>query len=486
MSAPHPRVDFPLKEFFVGLFRDKVYTVGGTVRDALLYGSAQPAREIDLLVVDHTYEEVEGRLAPHGKTNTVGRSFAVVKFSRDGHHFDVSVPRRDRRLSAETHGHRNFAVDSGPHVPIADDLGRRDFTCNSVALRLLDGEVIDPHGGIDAIRDRRLAMTGPESFADDPLRVLRAARFASVHGLAVDPAIYGVAKGVRLDELSVERIAEELFRLLLESPRPGRGIAEYLRLGVLEKLFPELYALSLTIQDAEFHPERDEQGHHTVLAHTRIALDVAQALAGKRSLDEERHLALLLAVLLHDCGKPATTRWEFKNGRMTVTSPLHDARGADLAVALLQRLRVETRRHFPLQQVVGRLVRNHHRLFELWRRRDEINFRAVARLVRDMEGEERLLLLLDVADRRTREPHPLPVPATDEIEEWFLARQQEYRVSQETIRPLMQGRDLLALGAPPGPEMGRLLKQLYELQLDGEFRTRAEGLERARHLLGVP
>jgi putative nucleotidyltransferase with HDIG domain len=486
MTAAAPQIEFPLKSFFIDLFGERVYTVGGPVRDALLYGRVDPAKEIDLLVVEKSYEEVESALSPHGKTNTVGKSFAVVKFSRADAHFDISVPRRDRRLSATEHGHRNFAVDSGPHVPLADDLSRRDFTCNSIALRLCDNQLVDPFHGREAIASRRLIMTGPESFADDPLRVLRAARFASRHDFVVDPEIYRVAKPVRLDELSVERVADELVRLLLESPRPSRGLDEYLRLGVLEKLFPELYALSLTIQDAHFHPESDEQGHHTVLAHTLIAVDLAQKLAQQRALDEERRLALLLAALLHDCGKPATTRWEFKKERMTVTSALHDSQGARIAAGLLERLRVETLRHFPLRRVILLLVANHHRIYELWRHRSEINFKAVARLVKEMEGEEQLLLLLDVADRLSREPRPLEIEGEDEIETWFRARQQEYRISCESIRPLVLGRDLIPLGVAPGPEMGRLLKQLYEQQLDGEFHNRAEGVELARRLVSNP
>ncbi len=148
---------------------------------------------------------------------------------------------------------------------------------------------MDPHLGLQAIAEKRIAMTSPASFSDDPLRVLRAARFASVHGFAVDKAIYAKAKKVPLDELSAERVADELCRLLLESPRPALGLQEYLRLTVLAKLFPELAALALTIQDAHFHPEKDEQGHHSVWAHTLITVDIVQEAgrpvrAGRRAL----------------------------------------------------------------------------------------------------------------------------------------------------------------------------------------------------------
>jgi len=477
------QIAFPQKDFFVSIFGDEVYVVGGTVRDRLLYKKAA-GPDIDLLVTGHTYDEITGKLAGHGKTDTVGKSFAVVKFTRVGKTFDIAVPRRDQKRSSGAHGHRNFLVQSGPRVTLEEDLGRRDFTCNSVAVRLRDGRVVDPHLGLQAIADRRIAMTSPASFSDDPLRVLRAARFASVHGFSVDKAIYAKARKVPLNELSAERVADELFRLLLESPLPSLGLQEYFRLTVLEKLFPELSALALTIQDAEFHPEKDEQGHHSVLAHTLIALDIAKKLAGQQRLDEERSLALLLAALLHDCGKAATTAWEFKRGRMTVTSAFHDSRGVKLAGDILDRLRVDTRQGFPLRKVVLKLVQQHHRIFELYRNREAITFKAIARAVKDMDGEDRLLLLLDFADRRSREADPLAFRKLDEIALWFGRKKEEYRISRDSIRPLILGRDLIALGVPPGRQMGAYLKVLYDLQLDGAFHTREQGLALFRKTQG--
>lgn len=470
-------VTIPQHDFLVDVFGERVHLVGGTVRDYILYGGAGVGRDIDLLVTGADYDEVAAGLTAHGKTNTVGKSFAVVKFTREGQTFDIAVPRKERRRDDRSFGHRNFEIEFGPHIPLEEDLHRRDFTCNSIAMRLSDRRLFDPHGGLQAIAERRLSMTAPESFGDDPLRVLRAARFASVHEFTPDEEIYRRAREVPLHELSAERVADELTRLLLESPRPGRGLDEYWKLTVLEKSFPELYALTLTIQDAIFHPERDEQGHHTVWAHTTVTVDAARRLVDLFGLDPERALTLLLAALLHDAGKAQTTRWEYKRGRMTITSALHDSCGVATAAGLLERLRLETRGGFPLQRTVLRLVQYHHRLFELYRNRAEISFKTVARLVNDMAGEDLLLVLLDFADRVSREPLPRVEAELDEISRWFLERKREYNISAATIRPLLLGRDLLALGVPPGVAMGRYLKQLYEWQLDGEFHTREEGLE---------
>jgi len=471
------KLQFPMKDFFVATFADRVYVVGGTVRDFVLYGRMNKDQDVDLLVCGGTYEEIAARLEPHGKTDTVGKSFAVLKFTKAGKTFDIAVPRRDQKKDGLAHGHKNFRIEAGPQVTLEEDLGRRDFTCNSIAVRLKDGAVIDPHQGLQAIAEKRIVMTSPASFSDDPLRILRAARFAGVHGFAVDKAIYLKAKKVTLGELSAERVVDELFRLLLESPQPSVGLQEYFRLTVLEKLFPELAALTLTIQDAYFHPEQDEQGHHSVWAHTLITVDIVKKLTARYGLDEERSLTLLLAALLHDCGKAGTTNWEFKRGRMTVTSVFHDSQGCRKVEALLQRLRIETRQNFPVKKTVLRLVQQHHRIYELYRNRDAITFKAIARAVKDMEGEDQLLLLLDFADRRSREAEPLASIKLDEIALWFSRKKEEYRISRDTIQPLIQGRDLIAFGVAPGRQMGVHLKKLYDLQLDGAFRTRAQGLK---------
>jgi tRNA nucleotidyltransferase/poly(A) polymerase len=469
-------LNFPQKEFFIDVFKNKIYLVGGTIRDYLLYNQTGNDRDIDMVVVDHSYEEIEKKLSRYGKTNTVGKSFAVIKFSKRGKTFDISVPRKDSLKDKDSHSHKNFIIDYGPHIKLEEDLKRRDFTCNSVAMRLIDNKIYDPFHGIEAIRERRILMTGPENFFDDPLRILRGARFASVHNFSIDPQIYMNSKNVKLDELSKERICDELFRMLLESERPSVGLKEFLNLTVLEKLFPDLFKLSLTIQDSIFHPEKDEYGHHTVWVHTMIAVDIAKRLSQMFKLSEEETLTLLLAALLHDLGKACTTKWEFKRGRMTITSIFHDSKGIDIGDHLLTDLKIETRRNFPLKKTVLNLIKYHHRIFELYRNREDISFKAISRLVRDLEARDFLLLLLDFADRQSREPNPLDFTELDDISQWILQKKEEFKIDQETIKPIIMGRDLLKLKVPPGRKMGEYLKKLYELQLDGIFKSKKEGL----------
>jgi putative nucleotidyltransferase with HDIG domain len=470
-------ITFPQEDFFIEIFKEKIYLVGGTIRDYLLYGDIGEGRDIDLVVIDHTYEEIEKKLLSFGKTNTVGKSFAVVKFTVDNQTFDISVPRKDVKKDPDSHGHKNFIIEFGPHIKLEEDLKRRDFTCNSIAMRLVDKSIVDLFDGVGAIRDRVIKMTGPETFVDDPLRILRAARFASVHQFDIDESIYMCSRDVELTELSKERITEELFRILLESERPSIGLNEFFKLTVLEKLFPPLYPLTLTIQDAIFHPETDEYGHHTVWAHTMIAIDIAKKVSKQFNLNDEQTLALLLGTLFHDVGKAQTTRWDFKRGRMTITSMFHDSQGVEIAESLLTQFRIETKKHFPLKKTVLNLIKGHHRIFELHRNRKEISFRAISRLVKDLENQDLLLLLLDFADRQSREPNPLEFNGVDEITLWFQEKKKEYNINKDTIKPIIQGRDLKKLGVKPGVQMGIFLKKLYERQLDGQFDTIAKGLK---------
>ncbi len=469
--------DFPLKKLFIKIFKDEVYIVGGVVRDFILYKKLDSEKDIDLMVINHNYDEIEKKLRKYGKTNTVGKSFAVVKFTKDNFTYDISIPRKDIKKDKNSFNHKNFIIDAGKHISIEEDLYRRDFTCNSIALRLIDNKYIDPFNGMEAIEKRILKMTNPESFIDDPLRILRGARFSATHDLKIDEEIYLTARKTDLSHLSEERIFEEWFRLLLESRSPSRGMIEYFKLGILKTLFPEIYRLTLTIQDSIFHPETDEQGHHSVWGHSLIALDIANRIAKENKLNKEKRLSLLLATLLHDIGKPEVTEWEYKRSRMTIVSPIHDYKGGLITENLFNRLKIESKNKYPLNHVVINLIKNHHRLYELYRNKDTISFKAIAKLIKDMQGEEDLLLILDFADRNSRKPNHKEIIYPDEPIKWFIDKKNEYNINQNTIKPIVMGRHLIELGIKPDKKMGKYLNYLYELQLEGKIKSLEQGLE---------
>ena len=331
------------------------------------------------------------------------------------------------------------------------------------------------------ISEKVIKLTNPKAFPEDPLRVLRAARFASVLGFSMDPGIYAIAKDIDLSGISVERIKEELFRIMLRSPQPSSGMNELFKLGALKQILPEIYRLTLCIQDSLFHPEKDSFGHHTVWAHTLITIDQAKRLAGQFQLDETKSLSLVLAALFHDVGKPETTEWEFKKGRMVITSNGHDIASAKLAKKILGRLKIYSWNGCNLRKIIPALIKCHHRTSEFWQHREVITKKAFNRLAADVDGEIELLVYLDAADRAGRKKKP--IQSLDGEARWLLEKFEELNVSKDTIQPLIMGRDLIKMGVPPGPQMGKHLRKLYQMQLDNEFETKEDGLIIAEEIL---
>jgi tRNA nucleotidyltransferase/poly(A) polymerase len=472
--------DFADRALFVRLFAGDVYAVGGSVRDLVL---GRPSAEVDLLVARQPLESIVRKLEKHGRVDLVGRSFGIIKFTVRGTTYDVALPRTDRAggRGGGVRSHKDIVVAADPDLPVEKDLERRDFRTNSMALRLKDGTLIDPFEGRKDTLSRRLRLTNPAAFPDDPLRVVRVARFASVLGFKVDPSIYPAARAVDLSGLSVERVNDEMFKMLLDSPRPSTGLEEMFRLGVLDQWFPELQALALVIQDSVFHPEQDAFGHHTVWAHAKLSVDQAASLARAVGLPSPKRLALLLAALYHDLGKATTTRWEYKRGRMAVTSCGHDIQSERAARRVLARFKVQTWGGANIGRLVPLLIRTHHRAGELWTNREDVTKKAFNRLAAEVQGEIELVVLLDAADRAGRGTRL--VRGLDRQARWLFKQFDALRVNRESIKPLVMGRDLIKLGVPPGPGMGSLLKKLYKAQLDNVFETKAAGLEKARRLV---
>lgn len=458
-----------------------MYAVGGYVRDLLLKSEKTDKDHIDLLITHTSLEDIIKSIRTAGRVDLVGKSFGIIKFLKDGRTFDIALPRTDTPKETQTRKHKDFIVRSDPGIPIEKDLERRDFRCNSIALRLSDGALIDPFEGQKDIERKIIRLTNPQAFPEDPLRILRAARFSSVLNFTVDPEIYTISQNIDLSGLSVERINEETYRMLLESEQPSLGLEELFRLSALRQLIPELYRLSLSIQDALFHPEKDSYGHHTVWQHTKITIDQAKRLAVSFELSEAKQLALLLSALFHDVGKASTASWEFKRGRMVITNYGHDIASERTTREVFDRFKIHNWMGFHLRRTVLSLIKTHHRASELWQNRSSVTKKAFNRLAADVHGEIELAVLLDAADRAGRDEKP--VDRLDEEGLWLLNKFKEMNVSKETIQPLIQGRDLIKMGIKPGPPMGKILKTLYQLQLDNEFETHAAGLEAAKKII---
>ncbi|MDB6168987.1 MAG: Polynucleotide adenylyltransferase region, partial [Verrucomicrobia bacterium] len=301
--------------------------VGGGVRDWLL---GLEAKDWDIEVGGADFETLQGALARFGATDVIGRSFGVIKVrSASGAEYDFSLPRRESKTGA---GHRGFAVAPDPSLSDAEAAARRDFTVNAIAFDPFTEHVIDPHGGQADLRARVLRHTSP-AFTEDPLRVLRAFQLAARFDFSLAPETAALSRSISdsFAELPVERVWAEWDKWAVKAIRPSRGLAVLEETGWL-KHFPEIAALRGTPQEPEWHPEGD------VFVHTQLCLDALVALRDWPSIEVPRRRVLMLAVLAHDFGKPATTQRAERRGQLRWISPGHEAAGGPIAEAFLRRI----------------------------------------------------------------------------------------------------------------------------------------------------
>jgi tRNA nucleotidyltransferase (CCA-adding enzyme) len=439
------------------------YVVGGAVRDALL---GLPVREYDLEVFALPADALRAELSRLGRVNVVGEAFTVFKLSGltglEGS-VDVALPRRDSKVGP---GHRGIAVTGDPTLSLEEAARRRDFTLNALLYDLFADEVVDPHGGRADLAARRLRAVDAATFAEDPLRALRAVQLAARFELAVEAETARLCAAMPLHELPAERVFGEIEKLLLLARRPSLGLGLLSEWGMLRRVAPELVPLADTPQDPAWHPEGD------VWTHTLLAADQAAALLG--DLDRPRALTVMLATLCHDLGKPSTTR--FERGR--IRSPGHEEAGLRPTTALLDRWNVHTLLGYDVRAQVLALVGNHLKPGQLYDDRDKVGDGAIRRLAARCEPV--LLYKVARADCLGRTGEFAPVAM-----DWFLERVRQLDVVSKPPEPLLRGRDVLALGLAPGPEVGRIVRAVYERQLDGAVGTAEEAREEARRLLAA-
>lgn len=439
------------------------YIVGGAVRDALL---GLPVREYDLEVFGLPADELRTVLAGLGRLNVVGEAFTVFKLSGvPGLEppVDVSLPRRDSKVGP---GHRGIAVVGDPGLSVEEASRRRDFTINALLYDPIAGELVDPHGGREDLAARRLRAVDPRTFGEDPLRALRALQLAARFELTVEGGTARLCASMPLGELPAERVFGEIEKLLLQARRPAHGLRLASLWGLLPKLAPELVPLASTPQDPEWHPEGD------VWTHTLLALDQATPLVA--DLDRPRALTVMLATLCHDLGKPSTTR--FERGR--IRSLGHEEAGLAPTESLLDRWNVHTLLGYDVRAQVLALVGNHLKPGQLYDDREHVSDGAIRRLAG--KCEPLLLYKVSRADCLGRTGDFPPVAM-----EWFLERVRQLDVARKPPEPLLRGRDVVAMGVPPGPEVGRIVRAVYERQLDGEVATPEEAREEARRMVGA-
>jgi putative nucleotidyltransferase with HDIG domain len=435
------------------------YLVGGAVRDELL---GLESKDADFLVPGVDHAGLRAALAPHGRVadlevagQLVGaRLFpsdrAIRKLAPSG--IEFAPPRAERSTGP---GRHDFEIVAGADISVEDDMRRRDFTVNAIAKRLATGELVDPLGGAADLERRILRTVSPQSFAEDPLRLVRGLRFVSQ--LELEPAAETLAQmraergRVRL--VSAERIGGglhadglgELSRLLL-GVRPQKALLLARDTGVLVELLPELEpAIGFVQSSKRQHLPLDEH-----------IFAVVQAAA-----DQGASLAVRLAALLHDLGKPHDP------GQ-------HAKRGAELAAQILRRLRYPT----ALRRHVVAIVTWHS--FQL-----ESAEPVDARRFLHRHGDALALDLIAhrLADLAGKRPDPEELERTARFrDELAAARDEPHRLDQLAL----DGSDLIALGATPGPDLGRVLDALLAEVVEApEANDRDHLVTRAKALLGA-
>ena len=421
--------------------------VGGCVRDGLLGGEP---KDFDMECFGISSADLQKALSERFELDLVGVSFGVIKLH--GHDIDVATPRRETKLGL---GHRAFEMECDPSLTIEEASARRDFTINAIYRDPLTDEILDPWDGRGDLGNRILRHVGVH-FREDPLRVLRGMQFVARFGLTAAPETIEVCRGMTPEGLAQERLMGEWSKLLLQGVEISKGLS-FLRDTGWVRYYPELAALIGCKQAPEWHPEGD------VWNHTLCCLDAYARARDEAGRNPEEDLVVGLAVLCHDFGKPACTAYDPAKKR--IRSLGHDEAGVEPTLSFLRRLTNEER----LFKEVPPLVRLHMRPFAMWR--DKASDGAIRRLAANVVRIDRLLRVA-AADDAGRPPFP----SEPEPIKWLAMRARELEVAAAAPKPLVMGRDLIALGMKPGPEFGRILKAAYEAQLDGRFSTKEDGL----------
>jgi poly(A) polymerase len=429
----------------------RLYLVGGPVRDALL---GRECSDLDF-TTDARPDQILAVVAGLGATWTTGIEFGTVGVQVDGERCEITTFRSDSYDPAS----RKPAVEFGD--TIEGDLGRRDFTVNAMAVALpIDAAhpIVDPFGGLEDLVAGllRTPATAEQSFDDDPLRMMRAARFAAQLGFAVDPDVLAAVRSMagRLDIVSAERVRDEITKLVMARD-PRAGLELLVQTGLIEHCLPEVGRLTETVDE--------HRRHKDVYAHTLTVLEQAIALepAGP-------DLVLRLAALLHDIGKPKTKSIE-AGGKVSFHH--HEVVGASMTKSRLTALR------FPKDVIedVSRLVELHLRFHGYsggtW------TDAAVRRYVRDagpLLDRLHWLTRSDCTTRNARKAAALAA-AYDSLE----ARIDELAEQEDLakIRPDLDGNEIMkVLSLPPGRAVGQAYQYLLELRMERGPMSRDEAV----------
>jgi len=446
----------------------KAYLVGGAVRDLLL---DRPTTDFDFVVRKVKPDALKKFLASQGSVSLVGKTFGVYKFLPKGAKeflpYDIALPRTEHSMNF-TGGRRDFSVQSDPDLPMEDDVQRRDFTINAMAIDVFAGTLIDPTGGISDLAEERIRAVGDIGlrFLEDYTRVLRAIRFACELGFEIEPATWRELK-TAMPELAGPTVPRELVAkefVKAFAANPTKAFDFYDMSGGFRALMPEVLMMRGTTQPPEIHTEGD------VFEHTRLALESFDAPQFARAFPGERpSVQAIIATLLHDVGKPPTTK----------NPDRHADEGANIAKSIAERLKLSSYMGAVDANQLHWLVK-HHLVLSHGAAKDmrpstiEYYFFNDPDLGRDL----RMLIWVDGAATLRPGRDRFAMESYDALVERVKKMGAK---GNQLPKPLISGGEMMkALKLKPGPQVGKLLMDVREAQLSGSVKTKAQALTLAR------
>ena len=424
----------------------RTFFVGGIVRDRILNIEN---KDVDIEVHGVSCEKLAEILDSIGQRMQIGASFGI--FGLKGSDVDIAMPRTEK---ATGKGHRDFSIFTDPFIGPEKAARRRDFTMNALMEDVLTGEILDYFGGVDDARAGVIRHVNDESFAEDPLRVLRGAQFAARFGFSLAPETAELCGKMDLSALPKERVFAETEKALLKAARPSIYFRVLKDIGQLGFWFPGLEALSGIEQNPRFHPEGD------VFAHTMMVLDNAALLRDKAV----NPLGLMFAALCHDLGKAETTQ----NIGGSIHAYRHETAGIELSGRFMKRLTNEKE----LRAYVCSMTELHMRPNMM--PGQKAGDKAYMHLFDSSVCPDDLLLLseADYLGCRTEFPaSPDHAEGYEATKQLLLRKLRDYR--QLMSKPYITGADLVREGIKPGPELGKALEYAHKLRLAGVDRETA-------------
>jgi tRNA nucleotidyltransferase/poly(A) polymerase len=473
----------------------EVFLVGGAVRDVVLN---RPTNDYDFVVKHVEAGKLEKYLKGFGDVNYVGKSFGVFKFRPRGHSttntsplpspyqgegahedFDIALPRTEHAWG--TGAYKDVSVQSDPYLPIEEDLERRDFTINALALKIPEGTLVDPFGGLSDLRKKEIrTIQDPyERFREDYSRLLRAIRFSCQLGMKIGHKtwmslkaemshINDIDRGTKHRIIPYEIIAKELLKAFVASPVKALDLLD--SSGAVKTLMPELMAMKDCPQPKNFHSEGD------VWIHTRLALKMIGSHKFIQEFGQVQSSELVVATLFHDIGKPPALKTPEKDGVDRIRFNEHDILGAQMAARICSRLKLSSPSNIGINCEHLNLVIKHHMLFingPIGRMKNS----TIEKYFFNPSFPGALLMQLAFVDALAT----IPQDGSSTLKN-FNAMKKRIKLLKKMGRgqtglpaPILDGEEIMkALNLDTGPDVGVIKDLLREKQLAGEIKSKEE------------